>query len=129
MEASVTTQFVILTLHPDKGRIMMNNIHFRYSLIGAVLMDFLDLEEISLSNKRLVPSFRKNSDLIHDMFAEKIKRSSKPRRVSHWVRSLSGKSRKQSMMIGLIKASLSYHLLAKEKDERRVLRRKCNEFM
>jgi len=50
MESTVTTQFVILCLHPDKGRIMVDNIHFRYSLTGAVLMDFPDQEEISLRN-------------------------------------------------------------------------------
>ncbi len=50
MEPAVTTQFVILSLHPDKGRIMIDNIHFRYSLTGTVLMDFLDQEEISLRN-------------------------------------------------------------------------------
>ena len=188
MEFTVTAQFIILSLHPDKGRIMIDNIHFRYSLIGAVMMDFLDNGEISLSKNRLVPSFRKNGDPIHDMFAEKIERSSKPRRVSRWVSSFSRKSRfifketvtslinkgiirherrlflnifpynryflldrslrtgfideirnillynkaatrKHSMLIGLIKASRSSQLLAKEKNERRILRRKCNEFI
>jgi hypothetical protein len=151
-------------------------------------MDFLDSGEISLSNKRLIPSFRRNGDPIHDTFAEKIEFIPRPRRISRWVRSLSGKSsfvfketvnalinkgimrherrfflnifpynrffhteksirtriideirdvllhgkpatRKQSMLIGLIKASRCYPLLAKEKGERWVLRRKCNEFM
>jgi hypothetical protein len=188
MEITVTTQFVILSLHPDKGRILIDNMRFRYSLTGAVLMDFLDNGEISLNNLRLVPSFRRNGDMIHDMIAEKIERSSKPRRVSYWVRSLSGKSkiifketvnllinrgilrherryflniipynryfltenkirtgiineireillhdkpadRKQSMLIGLIKASQSYNLLAKEKGEKKILRIKCNDFL
>ena len=188
MENTVTTQFVILALHPDKGRIMINNIHFRYSLTGAVLLDFLDNGEISLSNNRLIPAFRKNGDPVHDMFAEKITKSSKPKRIGWWVRSLTRKNRfilretvnplinkgllrherrfflniipynryfltdrrlrtaiideirdvllhnkpatrKQSMMIGLIKASRSFQLLAKEKGERWSLRRKCNEFL
>jgi hypothetical protein len=188
MEATVTTQFVILSLQPEKGKIMIDNTRFRYSLTGAVLMDFLDQKEISLNNKRLVPSFRKNGDPIHDLFAERIERSTKPRRISHWVRRLSMRSRlvfretvnslinkgilrherrlflnifpynryfitdrniragiiddirnvllydkpatsKQSMLIGLIKASSSSKLLMKEKEERRILRIKCNEFM
>ena len=188
MEITVTTQFLILSLHPDKGRIMTDSIHFRYSLTGAVLMDFLDNGEISLSDNRLIPAFRKNGDPIHDLFAEKIEKSSKPKRIFYWVRSLTGKSRfvfretvnslinkgilrherrffmnifpynryfltdrklrtgiiddirnvllhnkpatrKQSMLIGLIKASLSHQLLAKEKEERKILRKKCNEFI
>jgi hypothetical protein len=188
METTIAKQFVILALHPDKGRIIIENIYFRYSLTGAVLMDFLDNGEISLSNNRLVSSFRKNGDPTHDMFAEKIERSSKPRRVSYWVRSLTSKSRfvfreivnslinkgivrherrlflnifpynryfitdrsirnriieeirdillydkpasrKQTMLIGIIKASGSYRLLAKEKEERKILRKKCDTFM
>jgi hypothetical protein len=188
MEITVTTQFVVLSLHPDKGRIMTDSIHFRYSLTGAVLMDFLDNGEISLSDNRLVPALRKNGDPIHDMFAEKIERSSKPRRISYWVGILTRKSRfvfretvnslinkgilrherrlflnifpynryfltdrklrtgiiedirnvllhnkhatrKQSMLIGLIKASRASHLLANEKEERKILRKKCNDFI
>ena len=187
MEFTVSTQFVIFSLHPDKGRIMMNNIHFRYSLTGAVLMDFLDNAEISLNKNRLVHSFRKNGDAVHNMIAEKIGKSSKPRRIFYWIRSLSRKNRvvfreivnsliskgilrherrlflnifpynryfltdrrirtgivdeirdvilhdkpattKQSMLIGLIKASHSSHLLAKENGERRMLWIKCREF-
>lgn len=188
METTVSTQFVILALHPDKGRMLIDNIHFRYSLTGAVLMDFLNNGEISLSNNRLVPSLKKNGDQIHDVFAEKIERSSKPRSISYWVRSLTRKSRfvfretvnslinkgilrherrlflnifpynryfltdrrlrtgiiddirdvllhdkpatrKQSMLIGLIKASRSHQLLAKEKEEIKILRKKCNTFI
>lgn len=93
METNVTSQFIILALHPEKGRVMIDSTRFRYSLIGALLMDFLDNGEISLNEKRLIPSFRKNGDLIHDMIAEKIERSSRPKRISYWVRSLSMKSR------------------------------------
>jgi hypothetical protein len=38
-------------------------------------------------------------------------------------------TRKQNMLIGLIKASGATHLLANEKEERKILRKKCNEFM
>jgi hypothetical protein len=188
MEKSVTAQFVILSVHHDNGRIVIDNLHFKYSLIGAVLMDFLDRGEISLSNRRLIPSLRKNGDPMHDMFVERIEGYSKPRRISRWVRSLSGKgwlvfkdtinslidkgiirherrlflnifpynrffhteksqrtgiidgirdvlfhdksaTRQQIMLIGLIYASRSHHILAKEKGERWILRRKCKEFM
>jgi hypothetical protein len=188
MEFNLITQFVIISLDPDKGKIVINNTHFRYTLTGAVLMDFLLNGEISLSNKRLVPLFRNNGDLIHDMFADKISRSSKPRRVSFWIRRLSGKSRfvfketihsliekgllrherryflnifpynryfihnvsyrsdiiegireillhnktasnKQSMLIGLIKASGASRILVKEKGERSILRKRCNDFL
>ena len=188
MEFNLTSQFIIISLHPEKGRIMIDGTHFRYTLTGAVLMDFFLNGEISLDKNRLVPSFRKNGDQIHDMFTEYVSRSSKPRRISFWVRRLTRKSRfifketinplidkglirherryflniipynrffirdisirsgiideirnvllhsktatsKQSMLIGLIKASGSFRLLAKEKGERRVLRKRCDEFL
>lgn len=188
MEASVTSQFIILSLHPEKGRLLIENTRFRYCLIGSLLMDFLDNGEISLSENKLIPSFRKNGDQIRDMIAERIEKSSRPRRISYWVRILSMKSRlvfreninmlinkgivrhekryflnifpynryfisqssiragiieeirnillfdksanrRQSMLIGLIKASQAYNLLATEKRERRIIRKKCNEFL
>ena len=91
METTVTMQFVILSIHPDNGRIVIDNMHLKYSLIGAVLMDFLDRGEISITNRRLIPKFRKNGDPTHDLIAEKIEGYSSPRRISRWVKSLSGK--------------------------------------
>lgn len=188
MEFPVKVQFIIFSLHPEKGRVVIDNIHFRYSLTGAVLLDFLDKGEISLTETRLVPSLKKNGDPVNDLFVEKIERSSKPRRISYWMRTLTGKSRfifretinplidkgifrherryflnifpynryylsesnirkgiideirnvllhgktatrKQSMLIGLIKASRSSRLLAEDRNERRLLRKKCNNFI
>ena len=93
METSVTSQFIILALHPEKGTKMIDNIHFRYTLIGSVLMDFLESEEISLNNKRLIPSFRKNGEIVHDMISDIIDTHGKPKRISFWIRRLSIKSR------------------------------------
>jgi golgi phosphoprotein 3 len=92
METSVTKQFIILALHPDRGRIMIMRNHFRYALIGSLLMDFLLKGEISMSHRRLIPSFRKNGERIHDMIAVMMDEKSNPHRVSYWVRRLSLRS-------------------------------------
>jgi hypothetical protein len=187
METSVTRQFVLLALHPEKGRVLIPTTHFRYALTGAVLMDFVLNGEITLENKKLIPSFRKNGERIHDMFAEKIEVQSRPKRIAYWIRRFSMKSHLifkeavnyltasgilmhekryflnfipynryiladkrirrdiidglrevllrgrestglQSMLIGLLKASGSHSLLAKEKSERSVLRKKCRNY-
>ena len=187
MEITVSTQFVILSLHPEKGRILIDNIRFRYSLTGAILMDFLDNGEITLSENKLIPRLNKNGDPVHDLFADIFEKSSKQRRISYWVQKLTRKSRfvfkettdalinrgmlrhekryflniipynryfltdnrlrtgiideirevllndkpatrKQGMLIGLIKASRAHGLLAKGKEENRILRKKCNDF-
>jgi hypothetical protein len=188
MLLTVTRQFVILSLHPEKGRLIIQNSTFRYSLIGAVLMDLLKSSEISMTNHRLIHSFRKNGEQVHDLIAERIERSSKPRRFSYWVRRLSMKSRfiyndtinalvsngmlrhekrffmniipynryflndkrvrneiieglrgvllygkqatsEQMMLIGLLKASSAHSILAREREEKRILKKKCSELM
>jgi hypothetical protein len=93
MDRSVAELFVILALNPEKGRVSLNNIYFRYSLTGALFMDYLELGEITTENKRVVPSFRKNGDMLHDLFAERIMKSAKNRRISFWIRRLTNKSR------------------------------------
>jgi hypothetical protein len=93
MDNSVAEQFVILSLNPEKGRVSIDNIHFRYSLTGALLMDYLEREEFKVENKRVIWSFTMTGDAIHDMFAERIMNSSGNWRISFWIRRLTRKSR------------------------------------
>jgi hypothetical protein len=55
MNLSVAEQYVILSLNPEKGRISLNDIHFRYSLTGALFMDYHDRGEITIEDKRVIP--------------------------------------------------------------------------
>jgi hypothetical protein len=93
MDHSAAELFVILAINPEKGRIALNDIHFRYSLTGALFMEYHKSGEITIENKRVIPSFRKNGDVIHDLFAEKIMNSSRNRRISFWISRLTNKSR------------------------------------
>ena len=93
MDHSVAEQFVILALNPEKGRVTLDSIHFRYSLTGALLMDYLDHGEFTIENKRIIPSFMINGEVVHDMVAEKIMKSGRNRRISTWISRLTNKSR------------------------------------
>jgi len=93
MNNSVAELFVILALNPEKGRITLDRIHFRYSLTGALIMDYLERGEITIENKRIAPSFRKNGEILHDLFADRIMNSTKHRRISFWISRLTNKSR------------------------------------
>jgi golgi phosphoprotein 3 len=93
MEFSFAKQFLILALNPEKGRVSISSIHFRYTLTGSFLMDYLDNGEISISNKRIIPSFRINTDAIHTMIGDRISASSRNRRISYWISRLTNKSR------------------------------------
>jgi hypothetical protein len=93
MDHSVAELFVILALNPEKGRVSLDNIHFRYSMTGALFMDYLDRGEITTENKRVIPSFRKNGEMLHDLFADRIMKSDKHRRISFWIGRMTNKSR------------------------------------
>jgi hypothetical protein len=93
MDRSVAELFVILALNPEKGRISIDSIHFSHSLTGAILMDYLAGEEFRVEDKRVVPLLKINDDAIHTLFAEKMMKSSRNRKISYWVMRLTRKSR------------------------------------
>jgi hypothetical protein len=117
MDLSVAKQFIILALNPEKGRVGLSSILFRYSLTGALIMDLLENGEISFSDKRIIPSFRKNGELVHDMIADRITAATRNRKISFWISRLTSKH-------GLIMKELTNSL---EKD--RILRTEQKKFL
>ena len=117
MDLSITEQFTILALNPEKGRVTINDLHFRYTLTGALIMDFLEHDEITTVNKRIVPSFRKNGDPVHDMIADKMMQSAKNRKISTWISRLTNKSR---MIFSDIISSL---------EKKKILRKEKRKFL
>ena len=57
-------------------------------------MDYYDQGEFTIENKRIVPSFKKNGEIVHDLFCERIMKSEKNRRISFWISRMTNKSRK-----------------------------------
>jgi hypothetical protein len=93
MDYSVAKQFLILALNPEKGRVTIDSTHFRFSLTGAILLDYMDGEELRVEEKRVIPSMRVNDDAIHIMFAGNFMKSSRSRKISYWIRRMTNKSR------------------------------------
>lgn len=93
MKYSVAEQFLILALNPEKGRISLDGTHLRYSLTGAILMDFFEGDELRVEDNRVIPSLRINNDSLHAIFSEQFSKSSRNRKISYWIRRLSNKSR------------------------------------
>jgi hypothetical protein len=188
MELTITERFIILVLNPEKGKIITDDLHFRYTLAGSVLMDFFANGEITLSGRKVIPSFRRNGIAAHDLFAGRIEEARRDRSISHWVSTLGRKrrlvlsenirllvngglirhekryflnfipynryfltkpgirtelikelrgvllegktaGREQKMLIGLIRAAQAFKVLADDWKERRIIRRRCKEFM
>lgn len=93
MDYSLAKQFLILALDPEKGRIRIDSTHFRFSLTGAILLDYIDGEELRVEDKRVIPSLRVNNDAIHLMFSDKFMKSSRNRKISYWISRLTFKHR------------------------------------
>lgn len=93
MNYTVAEQFIILAISPETGRISVDSTHFKYSLTGAILMGFLEGEELKVEEKRVIPSLRINNDAIHTLFAEQFSKSSRNRKISYWIQRLTNKSR------------------------------------
>jgi hypothetical protein len=93
MELPLTTRFILLALDPDKGKIKIDDLHFRYTLCGSILMDFFANGEITLSEKKVIPSFRRNGVQWHDVCAQRIEEANRNKSIGYWVRNLFRKSR------------------------------------
>lgn len=90
---SVLKQFLFLALHPEKGRVRIDSMRFRYALAGAYLMELLTRKEIKIEDKRINHSLRKNGEPVHDTIVEIFEKQKRPRRVRYWINRLSWKSR------------------------------------
>ena len=93
MDRSIAELFTILAINPEKGRIALNDINFRFSLIGALFMEYHENGEFLIENKRVIPSFKKNGDVIHDLIAYRIMNSARNRRISFWINRFANISR------------------------------------
>ncbi|NMC40853.1 MAG: GPP34 family phosphoprotein [Bacteroidales bacterium] len=93
MYESVLRSFIIFALDAGKGRFRIDSLRLRYSVAGAILLDLLRNNEITVSEKRVIPSLRRNGDPVHDTVAEMIENQSRHRKVSFWISRLSWKSR------------------------------------
>jgi hypothetical protein len=117
MELQITTRFILLALDPDKGRIRIDNLHFRYTLCGSVLMDFFANGEMSLQEKKVIPSFRRNGVQWHDVCAQRIEDARRNRSIAFWIRNLVRKSRfvfdeniRQLVNMGIVRHERKYFL-------------------
>lgn len=66
-------------------------------------MEYHDRGDFITENKRIVPTFKKNGEPLHDFIADKIMQSGRNRRISFWISRLTNKSR---MIFGTITSSL-----------------------
>jgi hypothetical protein len=88
-------KFLILIQHPEKHRFVVSNQIKNVGLIGAILLDLADSNNVGIENGKLL--FKsKDTDLskTHTMILEQIEKSSRIRKIKTWITKFSRKSRK-----------------------------------
>jgi len=109
MELNTVEKFLLIAQHPEKGRFTISEIHIKYGIIGALLMEMSLVETIDIEKDRLI---LKNQKIISDPVTKEIsliiKNSKKPRKVKYWITRLSRKSLKYkwTFLEGLVKKKL-----------------------
>jgi hypothetical protein len=90
---SAAEKFLILAHHPEKGRFRVSDVHLKYGLIGALLLELsvqgsLQLEE----GKVILRKQERHSRSLPDMIYRKISEQPAPKKVRFWIRKLAVKS-------------------------------------
>jgi len=95
MELSLKEQFLMLVYDDLKGRPVIAGNGFLYTLAGAVLLELHLKQKISIRDKYVyVDSFKTSGDAVLDMIMEQIRRSSKNKKIKHWVQKIGSKGNK-----------------------------------
>lgn len=100
MELTTAEKFLLLAQHPNKGKLLISNIHIQYGIVGALLLDLSIRNKITIDGDKLIVN---NSDEIKDPnlleILTIIKESPRPRRIRYWVNKFSRKSKKFKSLI------------------------------
>ena len=86
MELSLTEKFLILAMHPEKGRFNIAGMQVAYGFTGALLME-LSLEEriVIEGGKVVVKNDKRVKDALLSEIMEMMASSRRERKVRYWV--------------------------------------------
>lgn len=90
---SIPEKFLILAHHSDKARFRIPEIHLKYGLIGALLMELSVKESIVFKdNKLILKNMESPSDPVLSEFYERIASQRVPRNTRFWIRRMAPRS-------------------------------------
>lgn len=104
MESDITLKekFLLLTYHPEKGRMLNSATYASYGISGAIMLELAEIEKFKLSNDRVIlTDTRSTGDKVLDLVVERIARAKRNKKVSHWISSIaqSGLMRKVKTLL------------------------------
>ena len=104
MNNNTAEKFLVLIQHPEKHRFIVPEQRKNAGLIGSILLDLANSNNIDIENGKIVIK-SKSTDLsqTHIMILEEIGKSSKTRKIKTWIAKFSRKSRKiqKELLLGL----------------------------
>lgn len=90
---SISEKLLILAHHTDRARFRISEIHVKYGLIGALLLEMAVEEKIAIENNKLIlKDTGKQSDPILEELTVKLKSHGIPRNIRFWIKRLAQKS-------------------------------------
>ncbi len=98
MDLNVIEKFLILTKHPARARFLVSNLHLKYGIAGAILLEMSVKETIEIKNNYLKiirkPEWSENEYPVLKEISEMIANFGKEKRIRFWIKKLSWKYRK-----------------------------------
>ena len=100
MELNTAEKFLLIVMHPEKPRYLINENMLNPGLFGAILMDLSLEEKIEFKDNRITAhsSYTKASEA-HNILLSKISASKKKKRIKTWISTFAWNSRKYRHMI------------------------------
>lgn len=94
MELTLTEKFIIMIIHPEKGRFLCSGNVLAAALSGAVLLELGVLEKVKVEGKYVkLNSFTLSGDPVQDKMLQMIYNSKKTRKIKYWMSRFGFKSR------------------------------------
>ena len=114
MELSLKEKFLILSIEPDKGKILLMGNQLSYGLACAILFE-LKIKSIVdfLDNKLLLKVYRPSTDKVINKAVDLVRKARKNRNLNSWIMRFSYRAR--SFLREIIRDLLANNILRKDR--------------
>ena len=95
MELSIAKRFLLLAQHPEKGRMLISEIHLKFGLAGALLLQMSLDDQLSIKDEVLY--IKKGSQYADPKIREiaaMIQQARRPRKIKYWIHRIGQKASK-----------------------------------
>lgn len=112
---SLKEKFMLLCLHPEKGKIYWDAQYYIYGVTGAILLELAGLQKIKIADKRLiVTDGKKTGDIVLDFVVDLLGQSQKEKKVQTWMQRFSSFSMARRIKRMILDGLVEKRILGKE---------------